>query len=150
MGTSVGVVIGVGAVAATGWLWLDPVIALPSPPTSWDRLAADQSLGLRPDGRCPAPEEQAAVVAILDRYRADGIDYHALRTAPGPAASSPSTSWSPVAGAFSAGTTCRAGWSRDPPDGAACAALTHLEPIEDPVSAHDIDLDRQTHPTDAG
>lgn len=151
--TSVGVIIGVGAVAATGWLWLDPVIALLVAAnivwTGWQLISRSAS-GLM-DVALP-PEEQAAVVAILDRYRADGIDYHALRTRQAGARSFVTVHilvpgrWSVQRG-HDLLERLEAEIRQTVPH---VSVLTHLEPIEDPVSAHDIDLDRQTHPTDAG
>ena len=151
--TSVGVIIGVGAVSATGWLWLDPVIALLVAAnivwTGWQLISRSAS-GLM-DVALP-PEEQAAVVAILDRYRADGIDYHALRTRQAGARSFVTVHilvpgrWSVQRG-HDLLERLEAEIRQTVPH---VSVLTHLEPIEDPVSAHDIDLDRQTHPTDAG
>ncbi len=79
--TSIGVLIGVGAVAATGWQWLDPVVALAVAANilrtgSW--LMRRSALGLM-DTALP-PEEQRVVVDILERYRSEGAQYHALRT----------------------------------------------------------------------
>jgi cation diffusion facilitator family transporter len=79
--TSVGVVAGVGAVAIVGWPWLDPVVALAVAAkivwTGYDLLKRS-ILGLM-DTALP-DHEQACIRQVLDRYRAHGIDYHALRT----------------------------------------------------------------------
>jgi cation diffusion facilitator family transporter len=79
--TSIGVLIGVGAVAVTGWQWLDPAVALAVAAnivwTGLDLLRRS-ALGLM-DTALP-PEEQAVIRTILDEYRAGGIHYHALRT----------------------------------------------------------------------
>ena len=79
--TSVGVVVGVGAVALTGQRWLDPVVALA---VALNIVRAGFSLVRRSaqglmDSALPNVD-QATIRAILDRYRDDGIDYHALRT----------------------------------------------------------------------
>lgn len=79
--TSVGVIIGVGLVWFSGWLWLDPLIALLVAVnivwTGWQLLHRSAS-GLMDEA---IPEEQrAAVEAILERHRTQGLDFHALRT----------------------------------------------------------------------
>jgi cation diffusion facilitator family transporter len=79
--TSVGVVVGVGAVAITGLPWLDPVIAIAvalNIVVTGYVLVRRSAHGLM-DAALP-DADQAAIRAVLERYRADGIDYHALRT----------------------------------------------------------------------
>jgi cation diffusion facilitator family transporter len=79
--TSIGVVLGVGLVALTDWQWLDPVVAL--------LVAANilrtalgilrrSVLGLMDTAL--SAEDVATVREVLDRYRADGVQFHALRT----------------------------------------------------------------------
>ena len=79
--TSIGVLVGVGAVAVTGWKWLDPAVALAVAAnivwTGLDLLRRS-AVGLM-DTALPA-EEQDVIRGILERYTADGIHYHALRT----------------------------------------------------------------------
>ena len=80
--TSVGVVIGVAAVALTGWTWLDAVVALGVAVniiwSGW-QLVHRSTLGLL-DTALPAAERQA-VQAVFERYtREQGIVFHALRT----------------------------------------------------------------------
>ena len=79
--TSVGVIAGVGAVAVTGWGWLDPAVALGVALnivwTGLDLLRRS-ALGLM-DTALPV-EEQDVIRGILDPYCVDGIHYHALRT----------------------------------------------------------------------
>lgn len=143
--TSAGVIIGVGAVGLTGWLWLDPLIALLVAFnivwTGW-KLVHRSTAGLM-DGALP-PEDHAQVLAILTRYRDAGIDHHALRTresgarrfvefhvlVPG--------AWSVRKGhdlAEQMESEIRAALPRT-------TVITHLEPLEDPVSLEDISLDR--------
>jgi cation diffusion facilitator family transporter len=79
--TSVGVIIGVGLVWASGWLWLDPLIALLVAAnivwTGWQLLQRSAS-GLMDEA---LPQEQiAAVESVLANYRQQGLDFHALRT----------------------------------------------------------------------
>jgi cation diffusion facilitator family transporter len=79
--TSAGVIVGVGAVALTGWLRLDPVVALlVAANIVWTgtRIVRRSVLGLM-DTALPATE-LAAVKAALDSRVGDGIEYHALRT----------------------------------------------------------------------
>ncbi len=79
--TSAGVVAGVGAVALTGWQWLDPVVALVvAGNIIWTggRIVRDSVSGLM-DTALPA-DELKIVCDILDRLKQDGIDYHDLRT----------------------------------------------------------------------
>ena len=79
--TSAGVIAGVAAVAGTGWLRLDPIVAmLVAANILWTgtRIVRKSILGLM-DTALPA-EELAAVKAALDSHLNDGIEYHALRT----------------------------------------------------------------------
>lgn len=79
--TSVGVIGAVAAVAFTGWLRLDPLIALAvAGYIAWTgfTLIRHSVRGLM-DYVLPE-EETARVTAVLDRYAARGITYHALRT----------------------------------------------------------------------
>ena len=79
--TSVGVVIGIGAVAFTGWQPLDPIIALLiAANIIWSgvKLVRRSVLGLM-DTALP-DVTQTAIREVLDRYVQSGIQYHALRT----------------------------------------------------------------------
>jgi len=143
--TSVGVVVGVGAVAVTGWLWLDPVLALAVAAnivwTGWQLLRRSAS-GLM-DEALPA-DQHAAVVAVLEGYRESGIDYHALRSRQAGARCFV-TVHVLVPGAWSVqrGHDLLELIEADIRSALPHASVfTHLEPIEDPVSTHDIELDR--------
>ena len=147
--TSAGVIVGVGAVALTGWLWLDPALALAVAAnivwTGWQLLRRSAS-GLM-DEALPS-DQQAAVVSALEAYRSKGIDYHALRTRQAGARSFV-TVHVLVPGAWSVQRghdlleALEADIRRAVPH---ASVLTHLEPLEDPVSTHDIDLDRHSQP----
>jgi len=79
--TSAGVVVGIAAVAVTGWQSLDPIVALlVAANIVWSgyRLLRVSVDGLM-DKALPA-EEYAALRAVLDAHVEDGIQYHALRT----------------------------------------------------------------------
>ncbi len=79
--TSVGVIGGVAAVAITGWLRLDPIIALlVAANIVWTAVGLlRRSVAGLMDASLPN-EEQTAVIKVLDRYKAQGVEYHALRT----------------------------------------------------------------------
>ncbi len=79
--TSVGVVLGVVIVQLTGWLVLDPLIALlVAANIVWTgvRLLRDTAQGLL-DQALP-PEDQKEISGVLSRYEQRGIRFHALRT----------------------------------------------------------------------
>jgi cation diffusion facilitator family transporter len=79
--TSAGVLVGVAAVALTGWLVLDPIVALAVAANivfTGGRILRDSVAGLM-DTALP-PAELALLRELLDRYAAEGIEYHALRT----------------------------------------------------------------------
>jgi cation diffusion facilitator family transporter len=144
--TSAGVVLGVAAVAVTGFDRLDPIIALL---VAANILRVGVSLMRSAFGglmdRALEPDELAEVQRVLDSFAGADVQFHALRTrragrrafitvhvlVPG--------SWSVQAGhdlverveaqlrAVAEPTT----------------VLTHLEPLEDPASFADTHLDRQ-------
>jgi cation diffusion facilitator family transporter len=79
--TSAGVLVALALVQITGWLILDPVIALlVAANIAWTgaRLLNDSAHGLL-DTALP-PADQEAIAGVLARYRAEGIEFHALRT----------------------------------------------------------------------
>lgn len=143
--TSLGVILGVGGVAVTGWLWLDPVLALLVATNivwvAW-QLLRRSTAGLM-DSSLPA-DQYAKVIAVLDRYRALGIDYHALRTREAGARRFISLHVL-VPGAWTIAESHRMAedLEREIRDALPHASVfTHLEPIEDPTSLDDIALDR--------
>lgn len=80
--TSAGVVIGVGAVALTGWKWLDPVIALlVAVNIVWSGASlVRRSISGLLDPALP-DEERLKVTTILDEFQQQaGVQWHALRT----------------------------------------------------------------------
>jgi cation diffusion facilitator family transporter len=146
--TSVGVIAGVALVWATGWLWLDPVIALVVAMnivwTGWQLLQRSAS-GLM-DVSVPE-DELRAIEAILEGYRQQGVAFHALRTrqagtrafvtvhllVPGAWTVQHGHDWS---------ERIEADIRRAVPH---AHITTHMEPLEDPVSLADQDLDRRAH-----
>jgi cation diffusion facilitator family transporter len=144
--TSVGVVVGVGAAALTGWYRLDPVVAI-LVAVNVMRLGVSlmrrSMLGLLDTG---LPEDiRGKIMAILEARSAEGVRYHALRTrqagarrfiafhilVPG--------RWSVQRGhdlLEKIEEEVRAAVPNSSVD-------THLEPIEDPVSWADLPLERE-------
>lgn len=146
--TSVGVVLGIALVKLTGWLILDPVIALlVAANIVWAgiRLLRETGYGLL-DTALPAIEQQI-IKSMLLSYKEKGILFHALRTR--------------VAGArcfVSLHVLVPGDWTvqrgHDLCEEIELAiskalpgtnVMTHLEPLEDPASWEDQDLDRAKH-----
>lgn len=79
--TTAGVFAGVVMVEVTGWLRLDPIIALAVAIqivwTGWNLMA--RSVGGLMDRAIP-DEDRAVITGVLDTLRHQGGDYHALRT----------------------------------------------------------------------
>ena len=79
--TSVGVVVGVGAVALTHWEWLDPVEALVvAANIIWTGVGIVRRSVAGLMDKAIAPEDVAAVQKVLDVFRRDGVQFHALIT----------------------------------------------------------------------
>ena len=144
--TSAGVIGGVGLVALTGWTRLDPIVALLVAANivyTGGRLVQRSVLGLLDTALATAEGE--AVERILASYRAQGLEFHAVRSRQA-AARRFVTMHVLVPGEW----TVHRGHDLlerieheilgSVPN---CSVLTHLEPIEDPASFDDIDLDRK-------
>ena len=144
--TSAGVLVGIVLVQITGWLVLDPLVALlVAANIAWTgaRLLNDSAHGLL-DTALP-PTEQEAITVVLDRYRGEGIDFHALRTrqagqrrfismhvlVPG--------AWTVHEGHSLCERIERDVIAQLPKS----TVFTHLESLEDPVSWADQGLDRR-------
>ncbi len=79
--TSVGVIVAVGLVAVTGWERLDPVVAIVvalNILVMGTRLVLRSTAGLM-DHALPA-EDHALILGVLDRFRRDDVQFHALQT----------------------------------------------------------------------
>ncbi len=143
--TSAGVIGGIIAVTLTGWQILDPLIALGvAVNIVWSGyyLIKRSTMGLM-DSALP-PEELAEVARILEKYAQQGLQYHALRTRQ--AASRRFVSVHVLVPGF---WTVDAGHDLlEHLEADIRAALpevtitTHLEPLEDPTSQQDKELDR--------
>jgi cation diffusion facilitator family transporter len=79
--TSVGVIIGVAAVALTGWERLDPIIAIA---VAANIVLVGSGLVRRSVGglmdRALGERERREIEDVLDRFGRDGVRFHALRT----------------------------------------------------------------------
>ena len=143
--TSAGVIGGLLAVMATGWQWLDPVVALAvAANIVWTgyRLMARSALGLL-DQALPA-EQRALLSRVLGAYEARGVHFHALRTRRAAGRSFVSVHVL-VPGHWSVqqGHGLLEEIERDLRAAVrGVSVMTHLEPIEDPASHLDLELDR--------
>jgi cation diffusion facilitator family transporter len=143
--TSVGVIVGVGAVALTGWLWLDPLLALLVAlhilHTGW-QLVHRSAAGLM-DAALP-DDVQATVEGVLDEHRHNGIGFHAVRSRQAGARAFISLhvlvpgEWT-VQVAHELAERIEEDIRKAVPG---ANVITHLEPLEDPRSHEDIPLDR--------
>jgi len=79
--TSVGVLAAVGLVYYTGWLWLDPLIALlVAANIIWTGYGiVSESVGGLMD-RALSPEERQLLDTTIEPYRKEGINFHAVIT----------------------------------------------------------------------
>jgi len=147
--TSAGVLIGVGAVALTGWKRLDPIVALVvAANIVWTgvRIVRRSVSGLM-DRAIPA-EDVAVIQRVLDTFRKEGVQFHAVITR--------------QAGAqkfVSMHVLVPGGWKvrrghqlleRIESDirraVAKTVVFTHLEPLDDPASWEDEMLERPEPP----
>ena len=144
--TSAGVVLGVGVVALTGWVRLDPIIALIVAANilriGW-RLLGRSVSGLM-DATLPAAERDA-IKQVLNRYESQGIQYHALRTRQaGTRAFVSLHVLVPRDWTVQRGHDLLEQLERDIRAAVPGAQLfTHLEPQGDPAAWEDIALDRK-------
>ena len=144
--TSIGVIIGIWAVTATGWLFLDPIVALlVAANIIWAgvQLMRRSALGLM--DTAISSEKQESICSILDNYvKEKGIEYHALRTRRAAARSFVSVhilvpgEWTVHEG-HGLLEEIEADIRRDVPG---AIVFTHLESLDDPASWYDIELDR--------
>jgi len=145
--TSAGVVVGIVLVGLTGWLVLDPLIALlvaANIVSTGVRLLRDTGKGLL-DRALPA-EDQAKISKILSRYEERDIRFHAVRTR-----SAGQRRFVSMHVLVPGGWTVKRGHdlaeeiendiARDLPQS---TFFTHVEPAEDPSSFADQDLDRES------
>ncbi|MBI5309928.1 MAG: cation transporter [Actinobacteria bacterium] len=144
--TSVGVVVAVGAVALTGWERLDPVIALAVAANivvTGVRLVRNSLGGLM--DRALEPKELEGIEAVLRSHRGGQVDFHALRTRrAGQRAFVSVHVLVPGAWSVQRGHDLIEQIEGELRDTLRMATIfTHLEPIEDPASFRDTQLDRE-------
>lgn len=144
--TSVGVLAGVLLVWFSGWLWLDPAVAiLVAVHIVWTgvKLVRRSAQGLM--DAAISRSDQEAVDRVLERYRAQGLDFHALRTRRAGARSFITLhvlvpgDWTVQHGHDVLEQIERELCAISPN---AINVMTHLEPLEDPASFEDQHLDR--------
>jgi cation diffusion facilitator family transporter len=144
--TTAGVIVGIGLVWLTGWETLDPLIALAVAANivrTGSSLVRDSMSGLM-DKALPA-EEMSAVKDVLDHYSEGSVEFHALRTR-----KSGRRSFISVHVLVPGEWTVQAGHDfaerveEDLRKAVGQATIfTHLEPVEDPLSFADTELDRE-------
>ena len=143
--TSVGVLGGVGIVALTGWERLDPIVAfIVAANIIWAgvRIVRASVLGLM-DTALP-DSERTAILKILDSYKQQGIQFHALRTRQSGARRFISfhvlvpDTWTVLQG-HQLLEKIEADLRTALPE---ITVFTHLEPLNDPTSFDDTKLDR--------
>lgn len=144
--TSAGVVVGIVAVVLSGWLILDPLIALAvAANIVWSgvQLVRRSALGLL-DSAIPQCERDT-IAEVFGRYAPQGVQYHSLRTrqagqrrfvsvhvlVPG--------KWTVQRGHNMLEQIERDVRAALP---GPTTIMTHLEPVEDPVSMQDMEIDR--------
>jgi cation diffusion facilitator family transporter len=145
--TSIGVLLGVVIVGLTGWMILDPIIALiVALNIVWTgfQLIKRSALGLM--DTAVTPETCERITAVLDDYvEKQGIDYHALRTRQSGARKFISVhilvpdEWTVQKG-HELTEQIEMDICETVPDS---IVFTHLEPLEDPSSFYDLDLFRR-------
>jgi cation diffusion facilitator family transporter len=145
--TTAGVLIGIALVWITGYLRLDPIIALLVALNilyTGYRLLRRSGRGLM-DIALPSAE-LASVKSILDSYQEEGVKYHALRSRQAAARNFLAVhllvpgSWTVRRGHALAEQVEKRVIEAIPNTN----IVTHIEPIEDPLSLDDAALDRNT------
>jgi len=143
--TSAGVIVGVLAVAMTGWLRLDPIIALAVAANivyTGFRLMQRSALGLM--DRALPQERLDTIRSVLAGYEDRGLEFHALRTRQAGGRSFISVhvlvpgDWS-VRRGHEMVEEIEAALREAVPN---ANILAHLEPLGEPVSYRDMTLDR--------
>ncbi|MDB6139091.1 MAG: Transporter [Verrucomicrobiaceae bacterium] len=147
--TSIAVLVAVSLVALTGWAVLDPLIGLLLAVhiiVIGVKLIGESMHGLMDSA--VSPQELEAIRNALDQYSEEGVQYHALRTRRAGSLKFMSVhllmpgDWSIARGhdlSEQIETDLRALIP-------GLVVVTHLEPVEDPVSWHDVGLERTAEP----
>lgn len=144
--TSVAVVIGVALVEPSGWIWLDPVVALAAAAhiaSTAVRLIRRSALGLMDTSLDVA--QQQVIEEALQPFRNQGVQFHAVRTRQSGGRSFVSFHvlvpghWTVAAGHAMLEQIEAAVRERI----VNVSVFTHLEPIDDPASWADVSLHRE-------
>ena len=144
--TTGGVIIGIALVWVTGYLRLDPIVALlvaANILVTGYRLLVRSGRGLM-DAAIPA-EELASIKSILDGYRSQNVGYHALRSRQAAARKFLAVHLL-VPGSWSVRKSHQLAEKIENQVREAVPhviIVTHVEPIEDPLSLQDASLDRE-------
>ncbi|HLN71762.1 MAG: cation diffusion facilitator family transporter [Methylococcaceae bacterium] len=143
--TSAGVLVGVGAVALTGWAQLDAIVAfLVACNIVWTGLTIVRSSVAGLMDKALSNDEQNKIQKALEPYQQNGIQFHALLTRQAGSRKFVSFhllvpgTWSVQQG-HQLSEQIEADIRTILPN---VSISTHLEPIEDPVSYVDISLER--------
>ena len=145
--TSAGVILGVGLVVLSKWLWLDPVVALlVAANIVWTGVGiVRRSIGGLMDISLPV-EDMAAVRKVLQTYEQTGVQFHALRSRQSGAQKFISThvlvpgDWTVQRG-HELLDRIEADIRRALPD---AVVFTHLESLDDPASWDDETFQRES------
>jgi cation diffusion facilitator family transporter len=144
--TTAGVLVGIALVWITGLLWLDPIIAILVAINilfTGYRLLVRSGRGLL-DIAIPQ-EELSSVKLILDSYKEQGVSYHALRSRQA-AARKFMVVHLLVPGNWTvrkSHTLAEQFENRVAETITNANIVTHIEPIDDPVSMKDASIDRE-------
>ncbi|HLO60476.1 MAG TPA: cation diffusion facilitator family transporter [Bacteroidales bacterium] len=143
--TSGGVLLGVGAVVLTGWTRLDPVVAfLVACNIVWSGVSIIRKSVSGLMDKALTIEDQDKIRAILDSYKKEHVDFHAILTRQAGARQFVSFhvlvpgSWTVMQG-HQLLERIETDLLEAFPN---LVVTTHLEPLEDPASYNDISLDR--------
>ncbi len=144
--TSAGVLAGVGAVALTGWLSLDPIVALVVAANIVRTGVAIMQRSVSGLMDVALPDvEQRSIRGVLQGHLADGVQFHAFRTR-----QSGSRRFVSIHVLVPGAWTVQQGHEiLEQIEGEIRAVVpnttvtTHLEPLEDPCSWEDLSLDRE-------
>jgi cation diffusion facilitator family transporter len=148
--TSAGVLVGVGAVALTGWERLDPIVALVvAGNIVWSgfHIMRNSVSGLMDTAL--SVEEQMILKKVLEQYLQTGVQYHALRTRQSGARRFISLHvLVPGIWTVQRGHQLMERIEADIRHALPTAEVfTHLEPLNDPASWDDVALDRVNDPS---
>jgi cation diffusion facilitator family transporter len=143
--TSVGVVVAIGAVAFTGWNWLDPVVAIVvAANIVWTGVGIVRRSVAGLMDAALAPADLAKIDAVLGSHKSGGAQFHNLRTREAGARKFVNFdvlvpgAWTVQQG-HDLVEQIEAEVRQALPDS---TVFTHLEPVEDPASWADTGLDR--------